>query len=162
MAINYASLYCKLYAANAPLGDAGGTGGTAQVLIDHRYSSGVAANQADKVYHQTRPLGAAASEDLDLTTLTDSTGIALALAEVTCLVIEVSSAAAVDVSPGVADGFDSIWTGVEHCKAGSTSFFFDPSDPAWIVDGTHKVLTFLNLSGAVDAAYTLTILGRSA
>ena len=166
MPINYADLKLKFFGALAPLGDAGGTGGTAEVLLDSRFSTGTGANQCDRMYHDTRTLTGSANEDLDLTTLLDANGVAIALVDVTLIIIEAAStnAGTIDVAPGAANGFDLIWDGTSpllHLLPGATVMFECPTDPAWVVDGTHKVLNFLNLVGtSVD--YTLTVCGRSA
>ena len=166
MPIEYATLVARFFGVLSPLGDAGGTGGTAEVTIDHRWASGVSANQGDRLFHDIRTVSSSSNEDLDLTTITDANGVALGAAEITAIMIEMAAANGDEfqVGPGAANGWDLLIDGtlpLLHCLAGSTMIFYAPADPAWVVDGTHKVINFANQDSGASGTYTLTVLARS-
>lgn len=105
--------------------------------------NGVAAGQADKIFHDQRTLTAGANEDLDLNgaSLADAFGVALAFVRVKGLII---SAAAANPNPITVGG------------AASNGFV------SWVGSATDKVsvrpgTTFALIAGAADATgYSVT------
>ena len=82
-------------------------------------ASGTGAGQADKVFHDTRTLGASANEDLDLNgaALTDAFGVGLAFVRIKGLFVAAAAANPNPITVGGAasNGFVS-WTGAATDK----------------------------------------------
>lgn len=144
----------------APSGDYQG-GAAVDQFVDLAVGSGTAANQADVLWSDLRTLTTTA-EDLDLQTLTDANGTALALAEVMAIMIEVgaSNSSNLVLEPGASNGWAAMFgTAGLILRPGSTFLVACPTNPAWAVGASTKVLNVENLG---TGSYRITILGRSA
>ena len=150
-----------------------GSGGNRhQVNVDTRLADGLASNQFDLLHQSVRQLAAGANEDIDFRLLLDAQGIVMStLTDMVLLVIETDPGNNddIDVGPSAADGWfsaDSIFTLVGdnlQLKPGGTYVLvYNPVDGAYLVSGTEKSITVLNIDGGQVADYTLTILARSA
>lgn len=137
-------------------------------VVDRQYDllvpNGTAANQADKLWSDARSLAGTTAEDLDLQTLTDANNTALALAEVVAVIIEVGAEnnGNLEIEPGASNGWDALFNASQsiELRPGSVAAFYCPTNPAWAVDATNKVLNINNL-GAGTGSYRITVLGRS-
>ena len=149
-----------LGSASAPIGKTYRT-----VLTD-----GVAAGQADKIFHDTRTLAASATEDLDLAgVLSDPLGDVLTLAKIKGLIISAAAANANDVIVGAAAG--SPWlallgaAGTVTLRPGATlAVFCGAADAAGyaVVAGTGDLLKVANSAGGTGVDYDVIIIGTSA
>ena len=124
------------------------------------FTSGSAlALDVDAIYSQRLTITqAAASVTLDLTTILDYLGAALALTTLKLLIVKVTANAQNDyleLSGGTSNPFEAIFAGVSGGKLRVTAGGCLPmiAPIGHTVDGTHKTLKFLRVSGgAPDTA----------
>ncbi len=168
MAINYATLKIQFFSALAALGDAGGTGGTAEVLADERWGNGTAgAFLVNNQYHDIRNLGMSANEDIDLQALVDGNGVTQVLTDVAVIIFEAASTNGDEIliTPAAGNPWIALLSGtspVLHLLPGMKIAIYVPTDPALVVSGASLGLNFANQDAGGSADYTLTILGRDA
>ena len=141
-------------------------GALAEVLIDTALGNGTDANQADKLYQDTRPLGATSAEDLDLQALTDANGVAIALAEVRCLIIQADSTNGnnIEIKPSAATGWLALQkdaSDISIIAPSATLCLFAPADGGYAVSGSAKDIN-INNTDSSPGSYTITIVGTSA
>lgn len=133
------------------------------------FTSGVAVNQCDLVYTETRTIAASGSATLDLAgSLVDSYGtvitfarikaiIIIALAANTNNVVMGAAAATIFQGPLVSD------TSVLHTRPGGMTVLVAPDATAWAVGaGSTDMLKFANSGAGTGVTYSLTLLGASA
>lgn len=164
MALTGTRFNFALFSALAAGGDYDGAA-VVDRQVSGRLANGTDAGEADKLFSDLRSLAGAADEDLDLTTLTDAFGAALALVEVVGVMIEVgaSNNGNLVLSPGASNGWAAL-VGASSTlilRPGATAVFMATGNPAWAVSGSAKVLNVENL-GAGTGTYRITLLGRSA
>lgn len=149
--------------------------GTAAASIAKDYTatlaSGVAAGQADRIFHDTRTLAASASEDLDLAgVLTDALGGALTLVKVKGLVIAAAAGNVNNVVVGGAatNGFVS-WVGAAThtvtVRPGAVLALFagaGDSNGYGVTAATADLLKVANGGAGTSVTYDVIILGTSA
>jgi hypothetical protein len=131
--------------------------------------SGVAVNQADRLFTDTRTLTASASEDLDLAgVLTDAFGATLTFARIKGLVIKASSANTNNVIVGNAasNGFVS-WVGAAThtvtVRPGGLLALWAPDATAYVVAaGTGDLLHVANSGAGTSVTYDVILIGASA
>ena len=160
----------SLLAQLIPNGDEGG-GKISQVGFDVTWASGTGTSQADDTYQDSRTLAASANEDIDLQTIVNGNGIALAAVEIAAIMIELPQANAGNLqlndsatnpwlswitSSGATDDATMI------LAPGSIHIMVAPIDGSYAVSGSNKVLNFLNLDGSNSNTYKLTLVTRSA
>jgi hypothetical protein len=132
-------------------------------------ASGVGANQADKIFHDTRTLGASATENLDLAgTLVDAFGATLTFARIKGLIVYASPANTNNVLVGGAasNGFIN-WVGdttdVLVVRPGGLICSFAPDATAYAVTAsTGDLLKITNSGGTTGVTYDVVIIGASA
>lgn len=167
MAIEFASLLISFKGVLSALGDNTGSGGNANVTVDHRWSNGTTANLGNTLFHDTRTVGASSNEDLDLTALTDGNGVALSNADITCIIFSAASGNGDEfqITPAAANGWTALISGtapVLRLKAGMTIAVYAPTDPGLAVSGSSLGINFANQDTGAGGSYTITILGRNA
>ena len=132
------------------------------------WATGTAANQADKMFSDTRQLAASATEDLDLSgALADGLGGTAVFARVKILIVKAAAANTNDVQ-------------VIRTATAGTSFFLADGDglsvhpggmlvlvaPAAtgypVTNSTDDTLTFTNSAGSTTVDYDVIIIGASA
>lgn len=134
--------------------------------------SGVAAGQADKLFHAQRTLGASATDDLDLngSTFTDAFGAALAFVKVKGLIVAaaVGNTNNVLVGGAASNGFVS-WVGSATDKVvvrpgGVMALFAGQTDATGYaaVAATADLLRVGNSGAGSSVTYDVVIIGTSA
>jgi hypothetical protein len=141
------------------------------VVIPQHYplSSGTGANQADKMFADTRTLAASATENLDLAgTLLDAFGAAITFVKVKAFLIRAAAANTNNVLVGghasaafvnwVSDATD-----VVVVKPGGLLLLVAPNAAGYGVTATTgDMLTITNSAGTTGVTYDVAILGTSA
>lgn len=139
--------------------------------IDKRIGSGTTTGLVDKLYSRATGLATGANEDLDLQTLTDREGTAIALVDVRYLEIHNPSTndGNLEFKGGAANGWCGAGFGITKDASDivqiqpGTSLILDAlsTDGKYVVDATHKVINVKN-NGTGTVAYLLKIAGTSA
>lgn len=141
-------------------------GGVVKALLQAVWSSGTGSNQADKSAAASYTIGTSATQNVDLTTLTDPNGTAIALAEVRGIVIvaDAGNADSVQVANGASNGFPILSGTTDHLEVhpGGVFVWTAPQDGDALVNVTDKVIDLTNSSGASTAAVSIYVFGASA
>jgi hypothetical protein len=132
-------------------------------------ASGTGANQADRIFHDTRTLTASATENLDLAgTLIDAFGATLTFARIKGLIVYAAPANTNNVLVGGAasNGFIN-WVGdttdVLTVRPGGLICSFAPDAVAYAVTAsTGDLLKVTNSGGTTGVTYDVVIVGSSA
>jgi hypothetical protein len=145
--------------------------GTVALPIDVQASialdNGTGANQADKVFTDTRTVTTGATDSLDLAgTLTDAFGVTFTIARVKAILVKAASANTTDLSIArpAANGLVlfSAASDAIVIKPGGVFFWAAPDATAIpVTAGTGDLLSIINAAGA-SANYDLVIVGASA
>lgn len=132
-------------------------------------ASGVGLNQADRVYSETRTLGAAATVTLDLAgVLLDIFGAVCTFARVKAIIIVADPTNVNDVQMGAAAATQFIGplgsaTDFVRTRPGGITMLVAPDATAWPVGaGATDFLKFTNSGGGTGVTYDLAIIGASA
>jgi len=131
-------------------------------------TSGTASGQADRVFTDTRTLGASATEDLDLAgVLLDAFGAAITFVKVKGIFIKAAAANTNNVNVSRPAGA----TGVPLFLAISDGFFlppgftfawFGPGTGVTVTPSTGDLITLTNSAGGTGVTYDVVIIGTSA
>jgi hypothetical protein len=133
------------------------------------FSSGTAANQADRIFHDTRTLAASATENLDLAgVLADSFGATITFARIKGILVAAASGNTNNVVVGghataafvnwVGDATDTIVV-----RPGGTFCLTAPDATAYAVTATTgDMLTVTNSAGGTGVTYDIILIGASA
>lgn len=131
------------------------------------FSDGTGANQAQKVFSDTRTISASSSESLDLAgVLTDAFGATLTFAEIKALIIKAAVGNTNDVIVGgaasnawvghVGDATDTITV-----KPGGTLCLIAPNAAGYaVVASTGDILKVANSGGTTGVTYDIIIIGN--
>jgi hypothetical protein len=138
---------------------------TEQVL----FAEGVGANQANRIWSDTRTLGASATEDLDLAgaALLDPFGVAVVFARIKFLYIKAAAANTNSVLVGgVAAGWDTLIspaaTGVLKLPPGAGFAAWAPSAAGFVVTATTAdLLHVANSAGSTSVTYDVVAIGAA-
>ena len=141
-----------------------------RLLMDksNGFASGVGANQADRLWHDTRTLAASATEDLDLAgVLTDVFGAAFTLAKLRLLWVRaaIGNTNNVNVTRPAANGvpiFLAAGDGVPVVPGGDFRFVAPNAAGIAVTAGTGDLITFTNSAGSTGVTFDVVILGTSA
>lgn len=143
--------------------------GISNIAQLYTLASGVGANQADKIYAETRTLGPSATVTLDLAgTLVDVFGAVCTFVRVKGIFLFAAAANANNVLIGAAAGTQFLGplgsaTDVVNVRPGGFSCFFAPDATAWPVGaGATDFLKFANSAAGTSVTYDLYIFGASA
>ena len=131
------------------------------------FASGVGANQADRVFADTRTLAASATENLDLAgVLTDPFGVVMTFATIKALIIQAAAGNTNDVNVqrpatlgvplflAVSDGLP--------VKPGGAFVWVAPGVGITVTPATGDLLTITNSAGTTGVTYDVIIIGTSA
>ncbi len=132
------------------------------------FAPGTGAGQADKIFSDTRQIAASSNDDLDLTSLTDPLGAALAFAGVKGIYVEAAAGNTNDVVIGghdsaaflgpFADATDKI-----RLKPGEVFFITNRTAAGWAVTGTTAdILRIANGGSGSAVNYSIILVGDSA
>lgn len=145
---------------------------TASVPLDKTYrfqmSSGIGANQADKIFHDTRTLAASGTEDLDLAgVLTDPLGVTLTFAKVKALIFTAAAGNSnnVQVTRSAANGVPWLLAAGDGIalRPGATFAWISPDATGVAVTaGTGDLITVTNSAGSTSVTYDVIVIGTSA
>lgn len=144
---------------------------TAQLLFTRGFSldNGTGANQADKVWDDTRTLGASANEDLDLAgVLTDAFGATVTFVKVKGIFVAAASTNTNNVVVGgaAATQFVGPFGAAAHTVAVGPGGFFAicrPDATAWsVAAGSTDFLRVANSGAGTSVTYDIVIIGTSA
>ncbi|QFQ97456.1 hypothetical protein F9278_15930 [Streptomyces phaeolivaceus] len=145
---------------------------TPQAPLDYSASvalaSGVGANQADKIFADTRTLAASATEDLDLAgVLSDPLGAALTFARVKAVLIRAAAGNTnnVQVTRPASNGvplFLAAGDGLAVRPGGLFLWVAPDATGVAVTAGTGDLLTLTNSAGSTSVTYDVVIIGASA
>jgi hypothetical protein len=148
--------------------------GTPEASLVKNYAislaSGTGAGQADKIFTDTRTLGASATEDLDLAgSLTDVFGAATTFAKVKAIVVGAASGNTnnVNVTRPASNGvplFLAAGDGVAVRPGGVVAVLCGSADTNGyaVTAGTGDLITITNSGGTTGVTYDIAIVGTSA
>lgn len=133
-------------------------------------TSGTGANQADKIFSDTRTLSASATEDLDLAgSLTDALGAALTFVKVKAIIIIAAAANVNDVVVGGASANQFVGpfgAGTHTVKVPPGGFLVLAAPGAaglgTVTAGTGDLLKVANSAGGSSVTYDVIVIGTSA
>ena len=132
-------------------------------------ASGTGANQADKVFVDTRTIGASGNDDLDLAgVLVDGLGVVITFARIKAILVMAADANTNNVIMGAAAatvffGPFGANTHTCHARPGGIIAFACKDATGWPVGaGATDLLRFTNSAGGTTVDYTIVIVGSSA
>jgi len=132
------------------------------------WSSGVGANQADKVFADQRTIAASGNDDLDLNgVLADALGVTINLLRVKALLVVASAANTNNVvMGGGSNPVTTIMGGTTptlNIRPGGLMFLLAPDAVAYgVTAATADILRFSNSGAGTSVTYDLVIVGASA
>lgn len=156
-----------LYSPTAP---APGTS-TSPISLNRsvRLLTGIAANQADKIYTLSNTIAASGSATLDLAgSVTDMFGVTFTIVKIKALIVRAAAANTnnVTVGPAASNGLVGLFAGTTPTISVMPGGVF-----AWVAPGTTAptvtastgdLLTFTNSSSGTGVTYDVTVVGTSA
>ena len=130
------------------------------------FATGEGANQADMVWHDTRTLGASATEDLDFAGgITNAFGVVCTIKAIKAIFIRAAAANTnnVVISRPAVNGlvlFGALSDALAGLKPGGMFLFTDPSAAGLVVTAaTGDLLTITNSAGTTGVTYDIVIIG---
>lgn len=133
---------------------------------NYALTDGAGANQANRIFTDTRTLSASATEDLDLAgVLTDALGNTLTFDKIKALIVRADAANTNDVLVGgaataQASAFFGDVTDAVKVKPGGTVAFIAPDATGYdITATTADLLKVANSAGGTGVTYTIIIIG---
>lgn len=133
-----------------------------------RWSSGTGANQANKLWHDTRTLTASSSENIDLAgVLTDAFGDTFTLARIKALLIAAASGNTnnVNVSRDATNGvpiFLAAGDGMPILPGGFMLWVSPNAASVAVTASTGDIITVANSTGGTSVTYDIIVIGASA
>lgn len=157
-------VFCDIRATQPASEYEGGV--SARFNLDKVLQDGTAADKADRVWKDVRSLAGSANEDIDLRSVTDAFGASISFVEIVAIIIEAASANAgnIEVKPSASNGFTGFLKDASDIlvlKPGTSLMLFNSADGQYSTTTSNKSLNFNNTAGST-AAYTVTVIGRSA
>ena len=129
------------------------------------FTDGTGANQAKKIWHDTRTLSASATESLDLYGgLTDAFGTTLNFAKIKAVVITAASGNtnSVQVTRPASNGvplFMAASDGIALTPGASFAAVFPDANGIAVTASTGDLLTLTNSAGSTSVTYTIIVIG---
>ena len=163
-----AELLVKLTAVQTGQNDQGNPEFRPSLTYLKQLADGTGANQADRIWTDTRTLAASGSEDLDLAgVLADAFGSAITMAEVVALLIEASASNTNNVVVGDAAAPVPLFGGTNPTLSIKPGGLFlvvapDASGQFAVGAGSTDDLKIANSGSGTPVTYTIMIIGRSA
>lgn len=150
-------------------GDLVGASAPLSISQQITFTEGTGANQANRVWSDTRTLTASATEDLDLagSALLDPYGAAVVFARVKGLFVRAASGNTNNVVlGGVTNGWAALISpaasGLVTLRPGAVLAVFDPSATGMAVTaGTGDLLHVANSAGSTSVTYDIVIIGSA-
>jgi hypothetical protein len=142
----------------------------ARLEYDKSFADGIAADQADKIWHDSRTLAAAANDDLDLNALTNTifgSTVTINLAKVKAiLIVNTATTGGEDLTVGGAAAQEwTAWVGAAGDKVrvpADSCLLISNRKAGWTVtNGASDTLRITN-TGAGSITYKIAVLGTSA
>lgn len=137
--------------------------------LSQQFTDGTGANQADRIFKDTRTLTASATESLDLNGggLTDIYGAALAFARVKAVIVKAASGNTNDVqwTRPAANGvpvFMAAGDGLAIRPGGVGLWMAPDATGVAVTAGTGDLVTLTNSAGSTSVTYDIVIIGASA
>lgn len=163
----YGSIVLSLDLKNRLATDFGERAGDVPFSITKAITDGVAANQFQKIFFDTRTLAASANEDLDLngTTLQDTLGANLGLTSVKLIIIKAADGNTNNVvyKPAASNGFLGPLGAAANTitlKPGQFVVLTDLSAAGWTVTpGTADLINLANSGAGTSVTYDILIAG---
>lgn len=139
------------------------------IVRELNFAEGTGANQANRVFRDTRTLTASSTEDLDLagSALLDAFGVAVVFARVKELYVKAAAANTNNVLlGGVANGWAAFLspaaTGIITLPPGAHIHIGNPSAAGWVVTaGTGDLLHVANSAAGTSVSYDIVIIGSA-
>lgn len=131
-------------------------------------TSGTGANQADRIFHDQRTLGASATEDLDLAaSLTGPLGSTVTFAKLKLLMVTAAAANTnnVQLTRPASNGvplFLAASDGIAIRPGGGFLWWSPDSTGVTVTASTGDLLTLTNSAGSTSVTYDVIIIGTSA
>jgi hypothetical protein len=130
-------------------------------------TNGTGASMADKVFTDTRTLGASATEDLDLAgVLTDAFGATITFAKIKAIYIEaaVGNTNDVQIQRATANGVPLFMAALDGLpvKPGGCFLWACPGTGVTVTAATGDLFTITNSGGTTGVTYDVIIIGTSA
>lgn len=131
-------------------------------------TSGTGANQADRIFHDTRTLSASATEDLDLAgSLTGPLGSTVTFARIKLVLVTAAAANTnnVQLTRPASNGvplFLAASDGIAIRPGGGFLWWAPDSTGVAVTASTGDLLTFTNSAGSTGVDYSVVIIGASA
>jgi hypothetical protein len=131
-------------------------------------TDGTGANQADRMFTDTRTLAASASEDLDLSgSLTNAFGVTVTFARIKVILVIASASNTnnVNVTRPASNGVPVFLAASDGLPVRPNGVFLWAAPDATgvaVTAGTGDLLTFTNSAGSTEVSYTVVIIGASA
>lgn len=132
------------------------------------FASGTGANQADKIFSDTRTIAASGTDDLDLAgVLLDPLGGTITMARLKGLIVKASAANTNNVVMGVGTNpITTILGGTTptlNIRPGGLLVLFAPDAVAYVVTAaTADILRFANSGAGTGVTYDVVLIGASA
>lgn len=136
--------------------------------IKFAWTSGVLANQGDRLFHDQRTLGASGTEDLDLAgSLTGSFGSTLTFARIKllCVTAAAGNTNNVNLTRPASNGvplFLAASDGIPIKPGGGFLWWAPDAAGVAVTGGTGDLLTFTNSAGGTGVTYDVIVIGASA
>ncbi len=134
----------------------------------YRWASGTGANQADRLWHDTRTIAASSNEDLDMAgSLTDALGGSFVLARVKAFAVVAASGNSnnVNVSRPAANGVPwalAAGDGVPIRPGGMLALAAPDATAYAVTAGTGDLINIANSGAGSSVTYKIVIVGASA
>lgn len=138
------------------------------VLANIALADGTGADQADRIFTDTRTLTASATEDLDLAgVLTDAFGATITMARIKAILVKAASGNTnnVNVSRPASNGvplFLAASDGIPVLPGGAFLWVAPNAAGVAVTASTGDLLTFTNSAGTTSVTYDVVIVGASA
>lgn len=137
----------------------------AELSVKHSFANGSGANQASKLFSDSRTLAASGSEDLDLAgVLTGALGGAITFASVKAIMIRAKATNAnnVVVGPAASNGFLGPFGDASDrlaIRPGGVFLITAPASGWAVIAGTGDLLTVANSGAGTPVDYDVVLLG---
>jgi hypothetical protein len=131
----------------------------------NNFANGSGANQANKVFTDTRTLSASGTESLDLAGgLTDAFGVTLTFTKIKAIIVTAAAGNtnSVQVTRPASNGlplFMAAGDGIPLTPDAVFAAVFPNADGVAVTAGTGDLLTFTNSAGSTSVTYTIVVVG---
>jgi len=161
------SIQVKVNATHTNVLDLGTATFPLSLLQSLSLADGTGANQADRIFSDTRTLSASATEDLDLSgSLTNAYGtVTFARIKAVLVIADAANTNNVNVTRPASNGVPLFLAAGDGVAVRPSGFFLWACSDATgvaVTAGTGDLLTFTNSAGSTSVSYSVVIVGASA